>query len=157
MREPTKTEKAVTEAYRRHAVRGALSGKVLSTDEVSVASLEKVAKGEKQISVAKLRAVLPNALAADPDAALELVSDLLGLRHLGIVVSLEPLIRATADVQREVLEAVAAAGQVAAGQVAGAPLEEMQASARAAVREAVEAERAIRSLCGAQQSFAEVR
>jgi hypothetical protein len=124
---------------------GPFAAKALETESVPSRRLWKAADPEdiKALRVWELRDVLPNAMAADPDAALELVSDLLGLRNLGIVVSLEPQSRATADVTREVMEVPAAAGRLTDWRLRGGTVEEGVALAQDAVREAVEARHAI--------------
>lgn len=139
IREPTGNEVAVTEAVRRHTVRAALSAKVLATDEVSVVAIEKWQKGERQPTAAKLRAILPGAIRADPVAALDFLSDVLGLGDAGVVVALAPDSNEVEAVAKEVDDALLATADTKRWQLDAAPggySEDERAEGRTKIRHA---------------------
>jgi hypothetical protein len=163
IREPTQNETAVHEALRRASVRGALPIKTLACDDVSEASLSKILAGEKPLTVAKLRAILPQAKGQDARATLDLLADLLGLDRLGIVLALAPSVDGLPDVSREVDEAHLAVADVKRWEVDakrdGVISAEERASGRTIVRnahrEVFEAELAVGALPTAEGSFPE--
>jgi hypothetical protein len=69
----------------------------------------------------ELREVLAGALRVDPAAALDLLSDLLGLAGLGVVVAVAPAAPTAEDVAREVDEALLATADAKRWQVQAAP------------------------------------
>jgi hypothetical protein len=112
LRELTRDEEAVLEAFRRQTVRGAFSASELAGPDVSVATIEKIQKGDKPLTVAKLRAMYRIARRQDPQAALDLVSDVLGTEELDLVVSLAPKEETVQELLREGAAAAAAVGEV---------------------------------------------
>jgi hypothetical protein len=162
IREPSRSEQQVTEAVRRYTVRAGLSAKVLSTETVSVATIEKWQKGDKQPTLAKVRDILAPALREDPRAALEFLTDALGLADAGLVLALMPKATSGArDVEREAAEASLAASDVqravltatADGHVSPDEARVVRYEARRAQRELVELTSVVERYELAQGSF----
>jgi hypothetical protein len=86
------TKLAVKRAIRNAMIRGPLSVKVAATDEVPVDRLWKYADAnvEKHMRVFELREILRGLLAQDATAALDFVTDVLGLREAGVVLAQAP-------------------------------------------------------------------
>jgi hypothetical protein len=104
-------KRAVKEITRAHLLdEGALTFKVLATAAVPERRLRKAADDEepKDLRVWELREVLPGALRADPTAALDLLSDLLGLRDAGVIIALAPRGERATDIVTEAAEATEA-------------------------------------------------
>lgn len=152
----SKSDEAVFHAFRRGTVNSTLPLKAIACEDAPLATLQQVQKGAKPLTVAKLRAILPAALATDPGAALALVEDLLGLHDLTtpIAFTILPPVKGLEDVTTEVLEAVGASGEVAAAHVARAPIEEQIRRSAHAVKEHVEALHALKLFAPAQREFA---
>lgn len=144
LRELTRDEVAVLEAFRTHTVGGSFTASELAGGDLSVNAVEKIQRGDQQLTVAKLRAAYRRARRQDPDAALRMLTDVLGADDLGVVVSRAVPVQGTAEVDREVQEAVAASARVMEKRLRRAPVEELEADAQDAVREATEARDAIR-------------
>jgi hypothetical protein len=89
---------AAKRAMRAAFVRGPLSAKVAATEEAPAERLWKYLDEnvDKNIRVFELRSILPGLLEQDPRAALDFLSDVLGLRSLGLVVAQAPKSESTA-------------------------------------------------------------
>jgi hypothetical protein len=145
LRELTKDEAAVLDAFRRQTVRGAFTAGELAGPDVSVNTIEKIQKGDMQLAVAKLRALFRVARRRDPNAALDFLADVLGCDDLGLVVSVAPRAEAAGALVFEAAQAGVAVGEAQAavlraasdGEVSPDEAQEIRRAARRAEREVV--------------------
>lgn len=153
MRGKTLDRLAVKRAARRHLMFGAFEVAAVTDDEVSAKRLHRCWDDEDDhnLYAAELRHLLRAMARHDRDAAARFLSEVVDAEGIGLVVSKAVRVRASHDVEREVLEAAAAAGGLAAAVAHAAPVEEQESAAQTAVREAVEAAAAIRTLSSAQR------
>jgi hypothetical protein len=120
----TETKLAVKRAIRNAMIRGPLSAKQAATEDAPLERLWKAAdpEVEKHLRVFELRSILPGLLEQDPRAAMDFISDVLGLRSLGLIVAQAPKGEGAAAPVDESMDVVEAAA-------------DLQAKVRAAVRD----------------------
>jgi hypothetical protein len=148
----------VKRVLRKFFVSGPLDARSVDDSSVSSARLNKAwnEDTERHLGVWELRHLLPKLVRVDREEAIALLSELLDLDGCGLALCKTVQVQGSAELDREVFEAAAAAGELAGWRARRGPVEEGIDLARAAEREVEEAKRAIEMMVP-QQRLAGVR
>lgn len=148
MREPTTRAEAVRKALRAGVVDG-IGVKALASTEADVRDWERIMAGDRpdHRALARFGAAYQELRELDPDAAIRWAAGVLQAAGFDREVLAHAVqVQGSAEVDREVQEAVAASARLMEHRLRRAPVEELEADSQDAVREAIEAREAIRKL-----------